>query len=115
MPEDPGTDPLGDPADHSALSGCVAAFEDHNDPGACRFDPGLQAHELHLEASQLALELLPLHPSFDIRVDRLVDVGSLVLQELLTLHITHRFPGMTTSGSEGSGAGKRKVPYSRFA
>ena len=53
VPEDARAHPLGDPADHAALAGGVAAFEHHNDPGAGRLDPGLQADELDLELLQL--------------------------------------------------------------
>ena len=51
--EDARADPLGEPLDHAALAGGVAAFEDDDDPRARGLHPGLQVCDLDLQAGDL--------------------------------------------------------------
>ena len=53
--EDPRADPLGQPLDHAALAGGVAALEDDDDAGAGLLHPGLQVGDLDLQAGEFLL------------------------------------------------------------
>jgi hypothetical protein len=56
-PADARVRPLGDPLDHTALTGGITAFEDHNDLQPVGLDVLLHDHELALELPQLPVEL----------------------------------------------------------
>jgi hypothetical protein len=60
-PEDTRACALGDAFDNAALSGGIAAFEEHADLGAADLHPLLHLDELDLELLQLLLKFLAAH------------------------------------------------------
>ena len=60
MPEHARAAALGDPLDHAALAGRVAALEHHDDPSALGHRPGLQPGQLNLQLVEFLLEVFAL-------------------------------------------------------
>src|SRR5262245_19906268 len=69
-PGNAGVEVLRDPLDRAALSGRIAALEDHNQPSTLSTHPFLQLHELSLKAEELLLIGLPRHCHWPLAVDR---------------------------------------------
>ena len=90
---------LGDPLDHAALAGRVAALEDHDHPRPLGHRPGLQPGQLDLEPVQLRLERLA--RQLDVIPGGIPLVVRLVLLGLLRHTAPHCPPGIRRCSALG--------------